>query len=372
PGVRSARSDLAAIRGQIADQARRIVSSLGAQLQVARAHEADVKQQLVQARETAVKAQNTEAQLKELQADADSQRRVLQQLLIQAQQVVGPTGQAANNIPDVRLLSGAVPSDVPSAPNTKMAGGMGLAGGAVLGCLLAFIRGVRTFGFADADGLATIADISNVVTLPGTGRGALVKRVTEEPGGVEAEALRLLRARLRSLAYAPRNVVFTALTCDPAVIATAFARVAAMSGERVLLAEGALAKPGIGKLLGLRDGAFDRVLRGDEDWHDVVEADPDTPLDVLGSSEPASDQESLLASVALQNLLMEAREDYSMVVIAAAGDENAAVGTLAQRTDAMVLVVDGRRDNQAAVRELAQHLTALSRSPVLGLLVTPA
>jgi Mrp family chromosome partitioning ATPase len=297
---------------------------------------------------------------------------VYQQLLGQAQQAGGATGKAINEMPDVRVLSGAVPSAFPSAPNMKMAGGLGLVGGGILGCLLAFVRVQREDGFSDAETLAAVAGLPVAITLPRAGRGTLLTRVAVAPGGPEAEALRLLRVRLRALAHAPRSVTFTAIGDDPALIASAFARVVAGDGEHVLLAEGDLGDPSVGDLLGIPDGEFDRALRGDEDWRDVTRADPDTPLDVLASNQPAEDGHTLLTGVALQNLLMEARDDYSLIVFPSADVDDATTRTLAQRTDATILVVNARRARRANVREQTERLSTLSRNPVLGVLVTQA
>ena len=374
PGLRGARSDLAAVRAQIGGETHRIVAALGAQVQVARAHEADVKQQLAQAQVEASKSQNVVAQLSQLQADADAQRQVYRKLLEQAQQTSVQTGKPSADMPDVRLLSQGVPTAIPSAPNMKLAGGLGVVGGGVLGCLLAFVRIQREDGFADAEALTETGGLPVVVTLPRVPlrrRGRLLAQIAAHPGGAEAEALRLLRARLRGLGRAQptRSVMFaSADSGDGAEIAIAFARVAATDGERVLLVEGDLGDPSFGALLGVQ-GGFDGVLRGDEDWRDMIGVDSDTPLHLLPAAAPVSDGQSLLAGTALQNLLMEARDDYSLVVMTAPRASDASARTLAQRTDATVLVVDGRRARRAELREEAERLAALSRNPVLGVLV---
>lgn len=376
PPLRSAEAQLAAIQGQLGGETRRIVDSLGAQVQVARAHEADLKRQLAETRDTALKSQNVQAELNQLQADATSERQVYQTLLGQAQQAIGPTGKTANEMPDVRMLSGPVPPGLPSAPNMKMSAGLGLVGGALIGCLLAFIRAQREDGFADAEMLEKIAGLQVAATLPRPGRGrrnGLLARITVDPGGVEAEALRLVRARLRGLAraHAVRNVNFTGVGCDADSVAAAFARIAAADGERVLLAEGNLRHPMLGDLIDLDDGVLAQALRGEQDWRDGVDADEETPLDILAAGEAVEDGQMLVGSVAFQNLLMEAREDYTLVVLSAPPIDDAITRTLAQRTDATVVVVDGRHARREELNEQIEHLGALSRSPLLGILIAP-
>lgn len=375
PGLVGARSDLAAIHAQEAGETQRIVASLGAQLEVAQAHEADVKRQLANARDTAVSAQNTEAELSQLQADANSQRQVYQTLLERSQQAIVQTaGKTPADMPDVRLLSAAVPSGFPTAPNMKLAGGLGMAGGAVLGCLMAFLRLQREDGFADARALAGLTGMAATAPLPARSLGRrprLLESVSAMPGGAEAEALRHLRARLRGMGRSVRNVTFIpAGTEDPAVVAAAFARVATSDGERVLLVEGDFAHPALRPLLGAHGGAFEDALRGHDDWRDVIGADSATPLDVLAAAGASDDGQALLGGVTFQNLLMEARDDYSLVVMTAPRAADAGARTLAQRSDASVLIVDGRRARRADVRAHVERLQALSRNPLVGLLVS--
>jgi uncharacterized protein involved in exopolysaccharide biosynthesis/Mrp family chromosome partitioning ATPase len=375
PGLRGAQSDLAATRAQVAIETQRIVASLGAQLQVAQAHEADVKRQLEQARIAAVSSQNTEAELTQLDADAASQRLVYQTLLQQAQQTTAPSGKEGVDLPGVRLISAATPSNFASAPNMKLAGAIGFVGGGVLGCLFAFLRQQSEDGFADARTLEEAGGVTAAGVLPRTAlgrRARLLSRVAAAPGGPEADAMRAMRARLRGLGRSVRNVTFTSVGLsgeDLATVAAAFARVAAADGERVLLVEGDLAQPALGSVLGLPDGGFARALRERGDWRDAVQADPEAPLDVLSCGSASDDALTLVGAVAFQNMLMEARDDYGLVVVAACAAEQAGARTLAQRSDATVVVVDGRRARRADVRSQAERLGMLSRTPLLGMLV---
>lgn len=377
PGMHTARSQVAAVRGQIADEAKRIVDSLQTQVQVARAHEAEVKSELAQARDAAVKAQNTEAQLSQLQADANSERQVYQMLLERAQQANVQTTKSPSDIPDVRVLSSAVPSGFPSAPNMKMATALGLAGGGLLGALFAFLREERRDGFGDPGTLNRAAGLAVAATLPRRSlrrRGSLLVRITPGQVGPEIEAFRLLRARLRAAARGglTLNVAFIgAATNNAGEIAAAFARSAAIDGEHVLLMEGDLEHPGLGPLLGLKDNPLEEALRGTDDWRDVIASDADAPLDILVTGSPVTDGQALLAGTGLQNLLMEARDHYKLVVIGAPLITDPGTRTLAQRVDSLVLVVDGRRARREAVKQQVTELSALSRVPMLALLVLP-
>ena len=246
PGMRSAAAQLGSARRQIGDEAARIITSLDAQLRVARAQEADVLKQLDQARHAGVQSENARAQLDQLQQEATTRRNLYQTLLERAQQTVSQP--AAAETPDVRVLSAAVPPGLPSGPNMKLATLMGGAGGALFGCLLALARISSVRGFDSTEevsavtGLVVLATLARRLVRRDHGVLALNGAPTSRQGE-DAEAMRGLRERLRFTGRTgvPRCVLFVAVSTDAApiagTIAAAFARVAAADGERVFLSK---------------------------------------------------------------------------------------------------------------------------------------
>lgn len=379
PSSRAAAADLASARRQVNDETARIVASLGTQLRVAREQEADLQKQLAGARTASVGAENARAQLDQLQQEATTRRALYQTLLERAQQTVAQPGEDA--LPDVRVLAAAAPPIAPAGPNAKMAGGLGGLGGAVLGCLIGLLgaRGAGGFSSPAEVTAATGLPVAATVPRPTRRRGALPARVPLAPGGPEAEAMRVLRARLRRVGRtgAPRAVAFAAVAegDGAAQVAAAFARVAAAGGERVLLVEGDLRTPRLGALLGTATGGLAEVLAGRADWRDTAADDPaaesEGRLGLLLADGPAADAHALLGGMCLQNLLVDARADHDLVVLAAPVAASSDALTLAHRADAAVLVVDPRRAGRAATQEAAAKLGAMSRSPLLAVVLAP-
>lgn len=379
PSSRAAAADLTSARRQVNDETARIVASLGTQLRVAREQEADLQKQLATARTASVGAENARAQLDQLQQEAATRRTLYQTLLERAQQTTAQPGEDA--LPDVRVLATAAPPIAPAGPNAKLAGGLGGFGGAVLGCLIALVR-ARGGGFSTPADLTAATGLPVAATLPRPTRrrGGLPARVRLAPGGPEAEAMRVLRARLRRVGRAgtPRAVAFAAVAeaQDAAQLAAAFARVAASGGERVLLVEGDLRAPKLGALLGAEGGGLAEALAGRADWRDAVAPDPAAGeaggrLGVLLADRPAADAPALLGGMCLQNLLVDARAEHDLVVLSAPEAAASDALTLAHRADAAVLVVDARRASRAATQEAAAKLGAMSRSPLLAVVLLP-
>ena len=374
PGIRSANAELSSARRGVREEADRIVSSLGAQLRVAREQEADVKRQLDIARTTGVKAENVRAQLDQLQQEATTRRNLYQTLLERAQQtVVQPLG---SETPDVRILSAAVPPGMPSGPNMKLAGLMGGIGGALIGCLLSLTRLKSANGFDSAAEVTAATGLPVIATFqPGLlkrGRGLLARSPID---GEDAEALRTLRSRLRfaGRGLAPRTVVFVPVMKSEkaALLAAGLARAAAGQGERVLLIGTDIANPQLKVLVGQENSTSSNLLRAlsGEDWHTAVTEDRQSGLDLLIAGRADASGVSLLQRPEFQNLLVEAREEYDLIVLDAAAAASADAISIVQKVDVAVLVVEGKLIHQA-VHDAVTRLGAAQRTPTVAVLLS--
>ncbi len=368
PGMESARAELGSIQGHLRQETDRIVNSLGTQLKAARENEANLNAQLEASRRTGVTGENARAELEQLQQEVTSRRTLYQTLLERAQQtVVQPSG---TETPDVRVVTQAFPPNDPSAPNIKVTTGSGAAAGLMLGCLLTLtgLRNSRTF-HTPADLAAASGFLPS-----GTLRHGARRRVAAVPSGAEAEALRGLRFRVARLGHtsAPHSVMCTGLSDrdHAARVAVGLARVAALDGDRVLLVEGDFDRPRVLQLLNMAQGELGLVLQGGKDWRDALLRDAQTPLHVLGLRQSPSQAHAALTGTAFQNLLVEASAQYDLVVLtcAAAGRPDA-LG-VAQRTDAVVLVIDGKADRREQVQDATTRLSAMSRNPLATIMLS--
>jgi Mrp family chromosome partitioning ATPase len=365
PALRSAEADLSSIRRQIAGESHRIVDSLATQLRVARAHEADVLAQLSAARHEGVAAENVQAELTQLQQDAATRRDLYRTLLERAEQ----TGAEPlhDEMPDIRVLSQAVPPGLPSAPNVKAATGLGGLAGGLLAGVFALAFTTRRGGLIDAETVARVEGLTIIATLPGksalagAGRAGLAARVLANPAGEEAGAMRMARARVGQISRrAPRKIGFVGAQTGTAAAsaAAAFGRIAALDGQRVLLVAADAAQPDMARVLGV---VGERAASGD--WRDGVMQDA-SGMDVLPGCATAQ------GGVALENLLAEANEDYDVIVLGAPAVAQQDALTLARSCDVTVLVIEARVGVTAAL-EARGRLSSMSRSPLAAILFAP-
>lgn len=369
PQIGAAQAELASVRRALAAETQRVMASLNAQADSARAREADLKSQLENAQKRAGGLAAVQSELQQLEKDAESRRNVLQTLLQgeaqTASRKIGPEQSG------VRVVSLAVPPSFPSSPRPKIAGLLGMLSGCAFGGLLSLARGRRDKGFAGPDEIKGTLGLAPLGTVPRPANGAsLAERVAADPSGPEAEALRSLRTRLRfsGRGSVPRSVLFVSSLAGEgaAEFTAAFARVAAIDGLRVLLLEGDLRDPSLARVLKVPpSNALVETLQGSEHWQEQVQQDGRTSLDhlLVAGPQPAANQ--LLDSMQLQNLIAEARDEYNLVVMDSQPIGSATQSmVLAHIVDAVVLVVGAKRSRRAAVRESLHTLAVASRKPV--------
>lgn len=369
PGRIAAEAELASARSAVATEARRAMAGLGAQAAAARQHEADLRAQLSKAEEEAGTVSAVQSELGQLEKDADA-RRALYQTLIQAAEQT-QTNKGGPEQSGARVVSLAVPPAYPSSPRPKLAAALGLLSGFAFGGLLSMVfrRKETTYlGAADVTSDTGLRVLAEMVRPRGR-QPSLATRVVNGSAGAEAEALRLLRGRLRMTGNGgvPRSVLFVGSTAEEegAGMAAAFARVAALDGLRVLLVEGDLQTPELARLLGVRASrGIVETLNGHDHWPENVIRDDATSMDLLLVTSPQPAASQLLETMQLQSLMAEAREEYNLVVLNGHPVTQALHSvTLANIVDTVILVVSAGQTRREQVRASVAAIAAAARRP---------
>ena len=369
PDRRAAEAELAAARRQVALEIERLAAAVETRVRLTRDQEAAAKRQLEDAREVALRAARAQSEIGQLERDADARRQLYQTLLERAEQAASDP-RTVEQAPGVRIVTAALPPAAPTAPRPVLSGAVGGLVGLALGGLLAVARGQGTGGFARPQEITEATGQPVIAVVPRsprrTRRVPLAQQVVAAPAGPQAEALRELRARLRVSfgGPVPRSVLLVPVdgARDSADLAAAFARVAALDGERVMLVEGDLRRPVLAERLGLEGmgrgaEALRRVLEGRESWRDLATADSATPLRLLLARGGAARCHGLLAGARFQGLLGELCEDHTLVVLngpspLAASDALA----LAHAVDAVLPVFGSARGSRLAAIQSVERL----------------
>ena len=371
PELRAAEAQLASARSAIAAEGQRSLGALGAQMQAARQHEADMRNQLKQAQAKASDLAIVQAKLQQLDKDVDARRQLYQSLLIGAEQTQN-SGKNPEQV-NARVISSATPPVNPSSPRPKIAGGIGLLGGLAFGGLLTLLRGDKHAAFSRPDeltedtGIPVLAAVQRV-----SSRVPLARTVATDASDPNVEALRLLRNKIRfgGRRPVPRAILFASSVPGEGStsLAAAFSRTAALDGMRVLLIETNLKYPSLGEQLDAppSNGVVE-ALRGNAHWRDLIAPDQLSSLECLLADGAPYDGERLLESMQLQNLIAEAREDYNFVVLdAQAITESTESVVLAHMVDAVILVVEAGATSRSDIHSAIEAIeSATSLEPFI-------
>lgn len=227
----------------------------------------------------------------------------------------------SSDIVVINIISGPALQSAPVAPNRTLYVGAGLGAGLLLGFLIAIARelldtSVRTVEAAQRLIGAPVIGVINFD--PDTRKSPLI--VGKEAMSRRAEAFRQLRTNLQFIGAARQADVLVVTSAVPAegktVTAVNLALTFVEFGERVLLLDADLRRPGIGNLLELsNDVGLTNVLAGQVDLSESIQQWGDDGLFVLASGTTPPNPSELLGSPRMAELLPILRGRYDKIIV---------------------------------------------------------
>lgn len=221
----------------------------------------------------------------------------------------------------INIISGPALQSAPVAPNRTLYVGAGLGAGLLLGFLIAIARelldsSVRTV--KDAQRLVDAPVIGTINFDPNARKSPLI--IGEEAMSRRAEAFRQLRTNLKFISAAHRADVVMVTSAVPTEGKTTTAANLALTfvefGERVLLLDADLRRPGVGNLLELsNDVGLTNVLAGQVDLSESIQQWGDDGLFVLTSGTTPPNPSELLGSARMAELIPILRERYDKIIV---------------------------------------------------------
>lgn len=313
------RRDIAAqikeIEGKIRGEAQRIIDSLAHQTQMAQDRYNRVKKQMVELETRMARSNEESIPLRQLEREAQANRDMLVALLQRSKETVD---QQSLMTADARITSRA---DVPLSPSFPPSGLIlilaafaGLGGGTLLAL---FLEGTDQTYRTDEDvetdtGLPVLAVVPNE---PRNGRDA------DNPRASYWESLQMLHTRLSLQAKngeVPESVLFTSAVPGEGKtsLATAYARLLALEGHRVVLLELDWKNPSLHKALGQpQQAGLAELLHGFVTPEESVYRDGETGLHAIfaGNGEHISQSGVWLARLRL--LIGTLSHHYDVIVL---------------------------------------------------------
>ena len=276
----------------------------------------------------------------------------------------------------------------PVSPNVKRSAMLGLLGGVLLGFVAALLAERLDRRVRDVDEFEQALGLPVLATIPQSRMLSMAPRSLQQLDLPEAEAFRMLRARLMyfNVARARHRIVVTSpgQGDGKTTVAWYLAAAAAESGLNVLVLEADLRRPTLAELKGLRDqpGLAEYLTGGaplDEVTRTIVVRNPPSgddqaSVDVIVAGLVPPNPIELLESQQMVDLLAVLSERYDLVVV----DTPPAVIVsdalpLMRQADGIVAVTRIGVTQRRALHQLARQLREL-HAPALGTVVngTPA
>jgi len=373
--ARQARDD---IDLQIQAEIRRIVSNLHAQAQVARRRAASMQSSLESARGALAENNAASVRLRELEGEAEAARAIYRAFLDRYRETSAQTGVEQA---DARIVSRATSPTRQSAPNVMLSLVLAMVMGASAGGVAVILAETLQTGLRASD------DIERRLGLPPLGAIPLASSVAdpedhwlhpidlvlERPMSVFVEAFRVLRASLTPVADDAGGRVVAVTSAMPGegktTTSVCLTRVAASSGDRVLLIDGDRRRRGVTRMLGLDpDTGLAEVLRGAAAWRDVLVMDPASGAHILPVSGKGLSGDDLFGAPLLDTLLAELRDVFDLIVldtppVLALADAR----VLAGKADGVILLARWRK---TPARIVASAVRILNQSSARTLGVT--
>lgn len=327
PAVQAVRAERADVEAQIQREIQRISINLGNEVSVARARLEALERSLNQA--TNEQAGNSPAalRLRELEREAAASREVYTAYLQRYEEIAD---QDQLNASDARLLSYASVPATPSSPKLRISLALALAAGLLLGIGAGVLVEILDQSVKSAEDLeakigypaiASIPIISKRMMrqMPPTERhpsGYLIGR----PMSAFTEALRVLRTVIvySKLDFSVKVVAVTSALPDEGktTISMCLARVAALSGQRVVVVDCDLRKQSINDVVDLEvETGLLQVLAGETPWRTAIVKDPSSEAHILPVATAGFTPRDVFGSDAMERLVSDLRAHYDLVIL---------------------------------------------------------
>lgn len=369
PAMIEANQQLTDIDAQLRAEATRIENNLAANARSTAASAASLRSKLneLRARQASDARQSVTAE--GLEREALAQREAYQELT-QAAQYARQLQRGA--IPAGVIVQKAVAPDDPSFPNRPLF--------AILGALVGGLLGAGVVGFREMSG-QTILSPDDVAKRVGIGCGGVLPPVTAKqrrkagsgenvwdyviarPTSKYAESLRQIRRAIRADVRG-KTGVYAITSAVPGegktTLAISLGRIAALSGDEVLVIDCDLRRRSLSSDLGLSSPhSLSDVIHGRVSLNEAILTDTASGLDVLPASEADNVGRDILGSAAMAQLLARLRGQFDMVLLdtpplLAVADAR----TVAALADGTIFSIDADSTPAATARAAVARLEA--------------
>jgi len=255
----------------------------------------------------------------EPQLAADLATAIPTQLASVAREFSPMLAQSGQRVEARTVVPAAVPS-VPSSPDYVRNMSVAVLTGLLLGVGFALLRHNLDTRIRRKEDVAELSDRPVLGAVPLLKTQSVIPFMEADPFGPHAESMRRLRTNLMFVDVTTHKHSFVVTSAMPSEgkTTTAINLALAMSdaGTRVLLVDGDLRNPTVGRAMGLEDSVgLTTVLLGSAYLEDVVQRWADTNLWVLAAGEIPPNPSELLGSEAMREAFESMLASFDFVLV---------------------------------------------------------
>lgn len=322
PAMQDMKSQLRKIRQSILTEMDNIGKSIENELRVAEARVISLESSLDEIQGKRNEDNEAMVRLRELQRDADSNRLIFDTFL---ETYKKSDDQEELQEPEARIISYAIAPNKPSYPNKMMLLSLSAAVSLFIGLALSFFLERMDNTFRSAGQLERMLGFSCYALIPfleNVTRKQAGNYILSKPSSTLAEAVRTLRMvlNLRTPNDAEKPKVITVTSSLPnegkSTLASWLGRLAAKSGERVIVIDCDLRRPSIHRTIGADNNTtLVDYLTKKKELDEVIQKDDESGAHIIYASSVPNSALDLISSDRMAKLIASLREVYDLVVI---------------------------------------------------------
>tara|TARA_B100000315_G_C14593717_1_gene597428 strand:+ start:2739 stop:5372 length:2634 start_codon:yes stop_codon:yes gene_type:complete len=313
-------AEVSSIQKRINSEIRKIVEGLKSEVEVAKARETSLRSSLKDLQRQVSRQNQSDVKLRELQREAKANRQIYEAFLGRFKEV---SNRDEIQEADARIISAATVPTSPSYPRKNIFYGLGGGASLFLGLMLVFIRSRLDNRFKTPD------EIEQASGVPALGMIPFDKFVARKESYAEVnifdkslftEAIRSLHTWIFVNDRTEESKVLCVTSSLPSegktITTLSLARVAAMSGQKVVIVDCDLRRPSIHRAAKVRnDKNIVDLLNNEANLEDVVTVDKHSGAHLIPSKVYRGNPLDLLRSQGMENLVAALKLHYDFILL---------------------------------------------------------
>lgn len=368
PALINVRAERQDIRDQIRAEIGRIAAGMRNEVTIAETRLATLQSSMQTMRGELVGNNEQMVTLREYERDAAAARTVYESFLQRFHEIAE---QGTIREAPAQVVSMASPPAEPSTPRLSIIFVLSVAAAAGLGLAAGFLAEALDDSFDSADDVERKTGLPALATIPSLRRSDLQQSsalnnpaayLVERQMSPFTEAFRVLRTAILFAAGQPKSQVVAVTSALPGegktTVSLCLARVAALSGQRVLLIDCDLRRRTLKEVLEIEPGAgLLQVLAGDVTWRQAVHVDEASGMSVLPLSGSGFTPKEIFGAEDMSSLLADLRGSFDLIVldcapVLAVAETRVAVA----KADCAVIVARWQKTPMRAMHAMLQQL----------------